>query len=74
MESLQPRAQDYLDSLRNRKGTGEKKCSLDWWHGQWQAFANDLNKSPEARALYVDKARAVEIRLRELELERLLDS
>lgn len=74
MESLPPDAQEYLEALREDPISGHKRRSLDYWHGQWRAFANDPQLSVKARACYAARARAVEIRLRELELEALLDS
>lgn len=74
MESLHPDAQTYLEAIRKAytSSFGDRQW-LDKWHGTWRAYSNDPLKSPEARSLYADKARAVEIRLRELELQDLLE-
>ncbi|MCD1628483.1 hypothetical protein [Marinobacter shengliensis] len=72
--SLHPKAQEYLETLRalSPEQENNRSPSLDWWHGIWISCSTDPIKSPEAQALYVDKARAVEIRLKELEVIALI--
>lgn len=70
MESLHPRAQNLLKHLR--KPGGVSRQYLDKLHGEHRQLSNNPTAIPEERGLHADLARAIEIRLRELDLTDLL--
>lgn len=76
MESLLPEAQSYLEALRSKPYTPETKYrlrkDLDRWHGYARAQSVNPLISSSARLLYVDKAKAIEILFKELDVIDLL--
>lgn len=76
MESLFSKAEAYLESLRNKPYTPENRFEvrreLDRWHGYCRAQSNNPAIRNNARLLYADKARAIEIRFKELDVLDLL--
>lgn len=71
MESLHPRAEHLLETLREHPDKFSRHY-LDKLHGEHRAMSNSPVATPEERGLHRDLARAVEMRFRELELLDLL--
>lgn len=71
MESLHPRAEKLLETLRSHPDKFTRRY-LDKLHGEHRAMSNSSVATPEERGLHHDLARAVEIRFRELEVIALI--
>lgn len=71
MDTLHPDAQAYLETLREL-GTALSRQQLDAAHGELRAMEQTTFMDPEYRRIFGDKARAVEIRLKELEVIALI--